>query len=94
MVLQTVQERISMLVQSKYMQLSEAVLQNPILFGDYRTAKSVSTCYHAMLIWHVPSISTAFLLLATLKQLACPLTWHGFQQIEVLHGVGRGGPLV
>ena len=31
-----------MLVQSKYMQHSEAVLKNPMLFGDYRTAKSVS----------------------------------------------------
>ena len=31
-----------MLLQSKYMQHTEAVLKNPILFGDYRTAKSVS----------------------------------------------------
>ena len=31
-----------MLLQSKYMQHTEAVLTNPILFGDYRTAKSVS----------------------------------------------------
>lgn len=40
-VLQTVQERINMLVQSRYMQHSEAVMKNPILFGDYRTAKQV-----------------------------------------------------
>ena len=51
MVLQTVQERVSMLVQSKYMQHSEAVLKNPILFGDYRTAKSVSH--------HIPSTQMA-----------------------------------
>ena len=30
-----------MLVQSKYMQHTEAVLKNPMLFGDYRNAKSV-----------------------------------------------------
>ncbi len=39
--LQTVQERISMLVQSRYMQHTEAVMKNPILFGDYRSAKNV-----------------------------------------------------
>lgn len=38
---QTVQERISMLVQSRYMQHTEAVMKNPILFGDYRSAKNV-----------------------------------------------------
>lgn len=41
LLLQTVQERVSMLVQQKYMQHSEAVLTNPILFGDYRSAKKV-----------------------------------------------------
>ena len=41
-VLQTVQERINMLVQSRYMQHSDAVMKNPILFGDYRSAKQVS----------------------------------------------------
>lgn len=39
--LQTVQERINMLVQSRYMQHTEAVMKNPILFGDYRSAKNV-----------------------------------------------------
>ncbi|DBA95316.1 TPA: Dynein heavy chain cytoplasmic [Trebouxia sp. C0006] len=37
---QTVQERINMLVQSRYMQHTEAVMKNPILFGDYRSAKN------------------------------------------------------
>jgi len=30
-----------MLVQSRYMQHTEAVMKNPILFGDYRSAKNV-----------------------------------------------------
>lgn len=45
-----------MLVQSKYMQHTEAVLKNPTLFGDYRNAKSVGrltpTCSHYVCVHH------------------------------------------
>lgn len=40
-----------MLVQSRYMQHTEAVMKNPILFGDYRSAKNVRLTddpYHSL----------------------------------------------
>lgn len=58
-----------MLVQSKYMQHTEAVLKNPMLFGDYRNAKIVGHLTSSCLIMYLTLLLNAFP--AHIKPIVC-----------------------